>query len=482
MNERETLIRDESLYGRLPLLPDEREYGMRSANTSCFAYAVATWCFLTGGYVAQYLGAIDGMICLLTGSVIGTFLTTMAPALGSQRYGLEAIDYTKSAFGQRGSRILLIFYLINQLGWTGLILVMFGNGIRNILAGFGFEPGAWVAGAGVAVGLWLVYLLVTRGIHLLNVSNAYIAPGLLFLTIGMMALLLRDHGWSEIVAAEPLDPYEDRWMNYMIVLELSIAGGISWWGGVGFLARNTKTRRNAVYPEILQLGLGMGLVCCVALFSSLVVRASDPTEWMIPIGGLHMGVLALIFVALANISSSAISVFASGLALRHLRVLGTRPWWHLVLWSLVPCLPFVFMPTQLFDLGSNFLSYNGTLYAPVVGILFADFIFVRRQRINSWAIFDDDPSGEYYYSKGFHWPALTSLLLGQVIYFSLLDPLSFESSTAFLYLTASLPACIGPGVVYAIWMKLRPIKTMAVSFGSGAGVPSGARRVLQPNI
>ncbi|MBW2695092.1 MAG: hypothetical protein JRE70_01375, partial [Deltaproteobacteria bacterium] len=152
MNERETLIRDESLYGRLPLLPDEREYGMRSANTSCFAYAVATWCFLTGGYVAQYLGAIDGMICLLTGSVIGTFLTTMAPALGSQRYGLEAIDYTKSAFGQRGSRILLIFYLINQLGWTGLILVMFGNGIRNILAGFGFEPGAWVAGAGVAVG------------------------------------------------------------------------------------------------------------------------------------------------------------------------------------------------------------------------------------------------------------------------------------------------------------------------------------------
>jgi len=226
----------------------------------------------------------------------------------------------------------------------------------------------------------------------------------------------------------------------------------------------------------------MGLVCCVALFSSLVVRASDPTEWMIPIGGLHMGVLALIFVAFANISSSAVSVFASGLALRHLRVLRTRPWWHLVLWSLVPCLPFVFFPAQLYDLGSNFLAYNGTLYAPVVGILMADFVFVRRQRINSWAIFDDDPSAEYYYSKGFHWPALTCLLLGQVIYFSLLDPLSYESSRAFLYLTASLPACIGPAVIYVLWMKLRPMVTATIAVGSEPSGGQRPNRVIQPNI
>jgi NCS1 family nucleobase:cation symporter-1 len=480
--DRKTLIRDESIYGRLPLLPEEREYDTLSAHATCFAYAVATWCFLTGGYVAQYLGAVDGVICLLTGSVIGTFLTTLAPALGSPRFGIEAIDYTKSAFGQRGSKILLVFYLINQLGWTGLILVMFGNGIRNILEGFGFAPGAWVSGAGVALGLWFVYLLTTRGIHLLNISNRYIAPGLLVLTVCMFGLLLRDHGWSEILAAEPLDPFEDRWLNYMIVMELSIAGGISWWGGVGFLARNTRTRRNAVYPEIIQLGLGMGLVCCVALFSGLVVRASDPTEWMIPIGGLPLGILALVFVALANISSSAISVFASGLALRHVRVLRSRPWWHLVLWSLVPCTPFIFMPTQLYDLGSNFLAYNGTLYAPVVGILMADFVFVRRQRINSWAIFDDDPSAEYYYSKGFHWPALCCLLLGQVIYFSLLDPLSYEYSSGFLYLTASLPACVGPGIVYLIWMKLWPIDRRAVAFGSAEAAPADAPRVIQPNI
>ena len=477
----EEIIREESLYGRLPLLPEEREYGVLGANATCFAYAVATWCFLEGGYMADYLGAVEGAICLVTGSLIGLFLVTMAPALAGQRYGIEAIDYTKSAFGQKGSRILLVFYLINQLGWSGLILVMFGNGIRNILLAFGFEVGTWVVGVGVLGGIWLCYLLVTRGVHLLNVSNAYVGPGLVILVGVMFYLLLREHGWEAIAAAEPLDPFEKPWLNYMIGMEMGIAGGLSWWGGIGFLARNTRTRRSSVYPEILQLGFVMALVCCVALFSSLVVRTSDPTEWMIPIGGFVMGVAALIFVAIANISSSAISIFASGLALRHLRVLSARPWWHLVLWSLVPCLPFVFWPTDLYDMGSNFLSYNGTLFAPVVGILFADFVFVRRQRLNLAAIFDDDPSAEYYYTRGFHWPALLCIAFGLFIYFALLDPLTYESSEAFLYLTASLPAAIAPGVIYLIWMKLFPPEKVRQRRNSEAGT-SGPGRIIQPNI
>ena len=110
--DQQAIIREETLYGRLPLLPEEREYGTLGANATCFAYAVATWCFLEGGYMADYLGAVDGLICLVTGSLIGLFLVTMAPALAGQRYGVEAIDYTKTAFGQRGSRVLLVFYLL----------------------------------------------------------------------------------------------------------------------------------------------------------------------------------------------------------------------------------------------------------------------------------------------------------------------------------------------------------------------------------
>ena len=39
---------------------------------------------------------------------------------------------------------------------------------------------------------------------------------------------------------------------------------------------------------------------------------------MVPIGGVVMGVIALAFVALANVTSTTVSLFAGGLALRHI--------------------------------------------------------------------------------------------------------------------------------------------------------------------
>ncbi len=188
----------DGVFGRMPLLLAEREYGTAGAHMTCFAYAVATWCFLTGGYVAELVGAVQGIVCLVAGSLIGVFVTTMPLSIAGQRYGIEQMDACKPAFGQRGAQILLLFYLINMQGWAGLILVMFGNGLRNIVQALGYEPGTWVVGAGVALGLWLSYLIVTRGVRLLNIANSVIPPGLGLLVVLMLVMLFRDHGWEKI--------------------------------------------------------------------------------------------------------------------------------------------------------------------------------------------------------------------------------------------------------------------------------------------
>jgi NCS1 family nucleobase:cation symporter-1 len=466
-----------SIFGRMPVLLGEREYGAAGAHATCFAFAIATWCFLVGGYVAQLVGAVPGAICLLTGSVIGVFLTGMPLSLGSQRYGLEQIDFCKPAFGQRGARVILLFYLINMLGWSGLILVMLGNGIRNIFVALGAEPGAWVVGAGVALGILASYWIVTRGVHLLNVSNALIAPGLALIVGFMLWVLLREHGWQAIAAAPPLDPGPRPILNYLIAFELGVANGISWWGGIGFIARNTRTRRSSVYPELLQLGLSGAIVSCIALFSALILQSEDPTEWMVPIGGLWMGVAALIFVAFANITSVAVSVYASGLALRHVPAFRSLPWPRLVALVMLPCLPFAFWPAQLYDLGDIFLAYNGTMYAPISGILFADYFLVRRQRLCLRSIFDDHPARDYYYSRGFHWRALGCLVLGQAVYLWLYNPMTAETHPLFEILPASLAACLVPAAVYAIATRVwSPPPLPAVAQGAAT------RRLGTPNI
>lgn len=463
-----------SVYGRVPLLLKEREYGTWSANGTCFAYAIATWCFLTGGYAAQLVGAVQGLVCLVAGNIIGVFLISFPLSMGCQRYGMEQIDACKPSFGQRGARIVLIFYLLNMLGWSGLILVMFGNGIENILLALGYQPGEWLVGAGVAFGICLTYVIATRGIHLLNLFNAVITPALIFIVIFMFYMLITAYGWDTIRAASPIDPYPDPAINYAIAVELGIASGMSWWGGIGFLARNTKTRRNAIYPEVLQLGLASGIACSIALFSGLVVGSDDPTQWMIPLGGIVMGILALAFVALANITSTVVSIYASGLAIRHLPGLNKRAWWQIVVVTLIPLTFFVFWPRELYDMGDAFLAYNGTMHAPVGGILFVDYFFVRNQRINLRAIYEASPSGEYYYWKGFSLLAMGGIVLGQIAYFLLYNPFTGATHWLFRFLPASIAAFILPGLMY--WIGMR--------FWLHRRVPDSARptKLVSPNI
>ena len=463
----------ESVFGRMPVLLPEREYGSGGAHASCFAYAIATWCFLTGGYAAELVGAVQGVVCLVAGNLLGVFLATMTLSLGCQRYGLEQIDFCKPAFGQRGAMLVLVLYLINMLGWSGLILVMFGNAIRNIAEALGYPTGEWIVGCGVALGLWISYAVVAHGVHWLNVSNKFITPGLIALLVFMAVTLLREHGWDEIAAAPPLDPSPVPLRNYLIALELGIASGFSWWGGLGFLARNTRTRRDSVYPEILHLGLSFGLVCSVALFSALVVQSDDPTRWMVPLGGIGLGVLALVFVALANLTSTAVSIYASGLALRHLPGLRRLPWRHLIWLTILPCAPFVFWPQTLYDLGDVFLAYNGTMHAPVAGVLFVDFFLLRRQRLSLWSIFDASPDGEYYYQGGFHWLALGAAALGQVVYLTLYNPITTELHEVTAWVPASVAAFLVPALCYGLGMLL---------FGRRVAAAPARRQLVAPNI
>jgi NCS1 family nucleobase:cation symporter-1 len=473
---------EDSAFGRLPLLIGEREYGTASAHTTCFAYSIATWCFLTGSFVAELVGAVQGIVCLIAGNLIGIFITTMALGLGCQRYGIEQIDCCKPAFGQRGVKIPLLFYLINMLGWSGLLLVMFGNGIKNILKTFGYQPGDWIVGAGVALGLWLSYLIVTRGVHLLSLSNSIIAPGIGILIAFMFYKLFHDYGWEAIAAAPPLDPGPNPTTNYVIAIELGIASGISWWGGVGFLARNTRTQRNAIYPEIVQLGFSGAVACCIGLFSALVVGTNDPTEWMVPVGGVVLGILALAFVALANVTSTAVSLFASGLAMRHVKRFRATPWWQLMLVLIVPCVPFVFWPHELFSLGDAFLAYNGTMYAPISGILLADYFVLRKQKLNLRALFEDDPSGEYYFHRGFNWVALGSLLLGQVVYVVMYNPLSGEIHQLSRFVPASVAASVLPALVYGVGMRVLAWRESPSRRTPTSPEESASRQLISPNI
>jgi NCS1 family nucleobase:cation symporter-1 len=474
----EDLAREEAIFGRMPLLPAEREYSFLSISATGFAYAVATWCFLIGGYGANVVGAVQGMIALIAGSVIGVAVSAVAAALACNRYGLEQIDFTKTCFGQRGSKVILIFYVINQLGWTGIILVMMARASKNVLAATGMTPGAWTVPLVTLAGLIFTYAIVVYGVHILNLWNSIMTPCLVGICIFLFYVIFQKFGWSALVSAAPLEPTPDRSFNYFLAFEYGLGAGFSWWPGIGFLARNTDTQRNSFYPQVLTMGLMMGIVCCTGLFSGLLFRLSDPTEWMLKVGGLTFGVVALVLVAAANISASAVMMYTAGLALRHVKALRDMKWKTLTALAFLPLLAFVFSADTLYKHGNTFLAYNATMFVPISGVLLVDYLVLRGRKLNPSQIFESDPRGAYYFHNGFNWCALGTMAAGQALYLWLFNPVTNAHQPLFSILTASIPAAFLPMLAY--WLLAR---LLLIPRGMGGyGADEKVRPLKEPNI
>lgn len=264
----------------------------------------------------------------------------------------------------------------------------------------------------------------------------------------------------------------------MIAFELGLAAGFSWWPGIGFLARNTDTQRNSLYPAVLTFGLAMGIVCCVGLYAGLAYKEADPTKWMIAVGGKWFGIAALVLVAVANVAVSAAMIYVGALGLRHVTWLATIAWWKLVALTLVPALAFVAIPEWLYNEGSKFLTYNATMFAPIAGIVGVDYLVLRRQRLNVSQVFEDHPEGLFRYTGGFNLAALGAMLVGQGLYLWLYNPVTGATHGPTHLLTASGPAVLVPALLYWVLAKL-----WLIPAGMGGYLaPIDPRPIREPNI
>ena len=56
------------------------------------------------------------------------------------------------------------------------------------------------------------------------------------------------------------------------------------------------------------------------------------------------------------------------------------------------------------------LDILAAFIGPLFGILLVDFYLIKKQKIDVDALFDDGPSGRYYFSGGVNWTAVKALI------------------------------------------------------------------------
>jgi NCS1 family nucleobase:cation symporter-1 len=435
-----------------PLLPSERTWGGWKLGISLATAAAATWCYIIGEYVGYYLNFTEGFAALFAGSMIGMLIVALAAVPVAMRFGVDSIASSKPQFGSRGWVIPAAMQFVSIVGWNSLLLIFFAKSTTQLLRALGVigeQSGGMLVSATVLLASGLVFLFLLKGSAGVD-RVAKILVAHVFIGMWMLYILMTQR-WDDLQAAVPAYASTEPLWNYTTGVEIGIVSLLSWWPYIGAMVRMAPNGRTAALPIMVGMGAPVPILSAIGIAGILVLQVSDPSEWMRTVGGPVYGIIALIFVAAANLGTAVAGVYSSSIGLRHFPALQNLSWPALLLISILPVgVVGLLIPDLFFANFGTFLAFIGLGFAPLCGIQIVDYYLLRGRRVDVRGLFEGGPSSTYAYWGGFNPASIVGMAAGVGTYLYLLNPITYVSNSPYEFLTASLPSMVTAGVAFAI--------------------------------
>jgi NCS1 family nucleobase:cation symporter-1 len=456
-----------------PLTRVERDWTRWQLFVVLLVSAAATWCYIIGEYVGYYLNLRMGFAAMTAGSMIGMLLVTLAVVPTATRYGIDSIAAARPQFGDRGWLITVFLQYASIIGWNCLLMIFFGKSVGQLLSALGAvdaeNMGFVVRGMTILACLFVFVVLLRGGTGLERVSQV-----LFFFIVGIgawMVWMLLTQESATIAAATPAYASGSLRWDYVTGIEIGIVSLLSWWPYIGAMVRKAPDAPVATIPAMVGMGLPVPILSVVGLAAILALQVSDPSAWLIQLGGPVYGVIALVFVIAANLGTTLAGVYATAVGLRQVPFLARARWSTLMLWGLIPVAAVTLIVPDLFFANfGTFLAFIGVFFAPMCAIQIVDYLILRQQRINIRAVYVGGPGTDYHYWGGINPAAILAMAAGFVTYLYLLNPVSYASRPPYDWLTASLPTAVISGVVYWLVTVLVVRRAGLGGYGRSAGL------------
>jgi NCS1 family nucleobase:cation symporter-1 len=434
-----------------PLLKSERNWGQWELWAVLLVAAAATWCYIIGGYVGYYLDMKRGFAAMTAGSMIGMLLVTLSVVPCATRYGIDSIASSRPQFGSRGTIIPVVLQYVSIIGWNSLLLIFFGKAVDQFLLTVGViseSAGHIVVPVAAVFACAIVFVVLLRGATGLE----RVSKVLFFFIVGVglwIVYELLTGKSADIAAATPQYASGNPVWDYTTGIEIGIASLVSWWPYIGAMVRVSPNAHTATLPSMLGMGLPVPVLSVIGLAAMLALQDSDPSAWLVQLGGSFYGAIALLFVIAANFGTALAGLYASAVGLKQVPGVNRLSWQMTLLLGLAPvAFVSVFLPDLFFNSFGNFLAFIGVFFSPLCAIQIVDYLILRRQKIDIRAVYDGAPGTSYYYWAGFNPAAILAMVAGFFTYIYLLNPITYVSNSPYEYLTASLPTALVGGVVY----------------------------------
>lgn len=408
-------IRQETVTGAVPMLNTDRKYSFWDLFLSTSGFAIATWCYTQGAYVAQYLSFKQMLINIFCFNIVFILIECL-PVLFGVRYGIDLWIWLRSVLGIKGVAIFATVISMANFGWYAVDSQLFASSMINLFGGFGLhlDPAIWKPVLGVLC-VVLGTLIALGGPEVIKWTNRFLVTALLIVGVIIVVLCFTAVPLSEIAAVKPdVTAYPSRLEAFMMSAEGNVAFAFSWSTQAVVLPRLCKTERSGYWGTSLAYGfvapffVAAGGIMALAMFVRAGYYESDPTTMLATLCGSGFALLSLLLVAFANIGTQGTGsyvncmIIKSGLPKIKYKTLVILAMFYvslLTVWGWV------------MDNFGNFISCAAFIQGPIIGMIVADYLIVKKRKLSLKSVYYLDGHDAYKFTNGFNLVGLGVLVI-----------------------------------------------------------------------
>jgi len=411
----EDYIRRETVTGVVPMLTSERQYSFSDLFLTTSGFAIATWCYTQGAYVAQFLGFKQMLINIFCVNIIWILIECI-PVLFAVHYGIDLWIWLRAVLGSRGVAVLSTTISLANFGWYAVSAGLFASSMIQLAALFGIvlNPEIWKPVLGTACVVIGTYIAL-GGPDMIRRVGRLMVMALLLVGLIVVGLCVTAVPLTELVQVKPLDPGDaDALTRFMMSAEGNVAFAFSWSTQALVLPRLAKSERSGYWATALSYGIvapffvAAGGVMAMAMFVASGTYESDPTTILAALSGPGAALLSLLLVAFANIGTQGTGSYVNCMIVKSgMPAISYR---LLVFISMV----YVSILTIWGGVEENFgafISLAAYIQGPIIGITVVDYLFLRGSKFSLPDAYYMEGHNAYRYKWGINFKGIICVIV-----------------------------------------------------------------------
>ncbi|HVI30116.1 putative hydroxymethylpyrimidine transporter CytX [Hansschlegelia sp.] len=416
-----------------PLIPvpaERRVFAARDAFALWFSLGLGLLVLQAGSLLVPALSLGQALAAVVCGTLVGVLPLALAGMIGAET-GLAAMATLRPSLGLRGAAIPAVLNVIQLVGWGAFEIIVMADAADTLTRGL------------IGVSSPVVWTLLFGGLATAIAAGGPVSFVRRFLREWGLYLILAASAWLTyaLLARQDLAALFARpgqgGMGFGAAVDLVAAMPLSWLPVIADYGRFHRSAEGAFRGSALGYFVGnvwfYGLGATYALVSG--GEASIATTLALAGGGF-----ALLLILLDETDNAFAAVHSAAVSTGTLTRVPVR---RLALGFGALCtLIALSLPLTEYE---GFLLLIGSVFAPLFGVVLADYFVARRRRIDVAEI--DRRGGAYWFAGGLRPAGLVAWLAGVAVYHGVGHLLPD--------LGATLPAMAASAAIFLLATRMR---------------------------